>query len=180
MYSKKGDSARSAPVVPKLDENEHPVDWLERNLKYDPWENGTHYIAGIGFPNGYLEESRNTTGSFVFGACPDVETLLKDMLGAHKIKDMLRRTEENTIIFWHPDVTNAPRLFQSVIDDAPSLMNRSIYQAMAGPSDDRPWKGRPVSDLVQGIFCGHLNDENRKARRRLKYETPGEDDREQD
>jgi hypothetical protein len=180
MYFKKGDAHRPESVVPAL-ENEHPVDWLERNLKYDPWENGTHYVAGIGFPNGYWAEPRNTTGNFVFGACPDVDKLFKSISCAHSTIKMLRLTECDAIDFWYTagNIKNPPKLSRRVIDDAPSLMNRSIIQAMAGPSDNCSWQGRPVSTLVQRIYCDHLNDENRKVARELKYEIPAADDLEQ-
>jgi hypothetical protein len=172
-YSKKGESERPEPVVPKLKDNEHPLDWLERNLEYDLWEKGAHYVAGIGSPNGFQEESRNTGGRFVFGACPDFETLVQEMFQTRAVRDMLVQTEKNTINFWYSkaDIANPPRLYPEVIEEAKTLMGLSIQQALAGPSGPaKEWLGKPVSRLVRWIYCNHLNDRNKSVHRRQLLE----------
>lgn len=180
IYSKKSESERLEVVVPELRENQDPVFWLERNLKYDPWEKGKHYVAGIGFPNGFHEESRNIISNFVFGACPDFEKVVEEILQSRAVQQMLGRTRENNINFWYSkaDIANPPRLYPVVIEEAVALMGRSIQQALAGPSNlpsSRPteeWVGQPVSELVRRIYCDHLNNENRRVQRDLEHVIP--------
>jgi hypothetical protein len=183
MYSKKSESERPEFVVTDLGETEDPVDWLERNLPYDPWEKGNHYVAGIGFPNGFQEKSRNIVSNFVFGACPDFEKVVEAILRSRAVQQMLVRTQENNINFWYSkaDIANPPRLYSVVIEEAKTLMGRSIQQALAGPSNlpsHRPaeqWTGRPVAELVQRIYCDHLNNENRRVQRDLEHTIPMKD-----
>ncbi len=184
MYSKKSESEREEAVVPQLRENEHPVDWLERNLKYDPWETGAHYVAGISFPNGFQEEARNVSGGFLFGACPDFDGLVEDMFKTRGVEHMLHLTKENKIRFAFPgaDLETEPILYPEVIRVAKSIMGTAIQQALAGPGEPRgdkryeKWEGQPVSKLVWPIYCDHLNDYNRRESRRLLREVPFTDD----
>jgi hypothetical protein len=185
MYSKKEtESKRKEMMVPQLDDKKKdPVEWLERNLedlKYDPWETDARYVAGISVPNGYREEVRNITGKFVFGACPDVDGLLKDIFATREIRKLLEQTKANTIVFAHPDAGSDARLtlYPEVIEMRDTLMWRSIEQALAGPSKpyegdpQGKWVGQPVSELVRRIYCDHLNDYNRREWRQLKHEVP--------
>jgi len=183
MYSKEEKSEQHfEPVEQPLREKEDPVDWLERNLEYDPWENGAHYVAGIGAPNGFHEDPRNTHGAFVFGACPDFNGLVAELLGCHKIQDMLRQTEQNHITFWYrPAIKNPPQLYPEVIAEAETLMGLSIQQALAGPRRwSETWFGQEVSKLVRTIYCDHLNAFNKKVQRCKGHEGVLVDDHEVD
>jgi hypothetical protein len=181
MYSKKSEAERPDAIVPALTEKEHPVAWLERNLKnlkHDPWETSAQYVAGISFPNGCQDEAQNTTGEFVFGACPDFDHLVSEMFRDPDIKKMLALTTTNDITFWYTqgEIKEPPHLYPAVIDEAETLMGLAIQQALAGPGihpgnvDSEDWTGQPVSSWVRRIYCGHLNNRNKRESLLQKYE----------
>lgn len=169
-YSKK--SERPTPELPAdLPPDTDPVDWVERDLRVDPWETSDRYVAGISFPNGFwTAEPRNTAGDLIFGVCPDRDRVIEKLLRSHRIKDLLRATECNAIKFVFPDVGDAPPLDPEVIDEAPALMDNAIQQALAGPAKLDGWKGREVAEWVGMIFRDHLNNRNRWFYRQRKRE----------
>jgi len=163
-YSKKKD--RPEPELPaNLAKGTDPVDWLESHVKYDPWEQGEKYVAGISFPNGYWAvEPRNAAGDFVFGVCPDRNAIIEELFKSEEIVGLLRSTAANKISFvYHEKVTIAPSLEPEVQEEACSLMGIAIQQALAGPESLRGWKGKLVADRVNQLYCDHLNNHNRAA-----------------
>jgi hypothetical protein len=173
-YSKKGE--RLAGELPAaLEEDTDPVDWLERNIELDPWEQDKRYVSGISFPNGYWAiNPRNEAGDFLFGACPDRDVLTAELLASSEIKKMLSLTERNKIVFAFPG--NTPHLEPETIDERFTLMGLAIQQALAGPASLTDWTGHLVADFVTMRYRDHLNNFNRVVMRRRGRELPKDDD----
>lgn len=143
------------------------VQWLERNITIDPWENSERYVAGISRPHGYrADDPRNESGDFIFGACPDHKDIFEQLFASREIQDLLDMTENNTISFTPPG--KSAHLYQEVIDNRFSLMEVAIQQALAGPESLNEWQGRLVADFVSHRYRDHLNNANRKAARFAK------------
>lgn len=170
-YSKKGERpAREIPADWKTD----PVDWLERNIELDPWEQSEKYVSGISFPNGYWAEGpRNAAGDFLFGACPDREAITADLFASHEIKNLLAMTENNTIRFAFPG--QVPSLEPETIEQGTSMMGLAILQALAGPESLGEWTGRLVADFVSYRYRSHLNNFNRSLVRRADKEVSSDE-----
>lgn len=165
-YSKK--SGRLAGKIPAdLGSDVDDVQWLERHIIVDPWEQSERYVAGISAPHGYrADDPRNESGAFIFGACPDHKEIFAELFASQEIQDLLKMTEENTISFTY--VGKSAHLYQEVIDNRFSLMEVSIQQALAGPEFLDDWQGRLVADFVSHRYRDHLNNANRRAARFAK------------
>jgi hypothetical protein len=165
-YSKK--SGRIAGQIPAdLGNDIDHVQWLERNITIDPWEQSDRYVAGISRPHGYrADDPRNESGDFIFGACPDHKEIFEELFASQEIRELLQMTENNTISFTFGG--KSAHLFEEVIDNRFSLMEMSIQQALAGPESLDDWKGRLVADLVSRRYRDHLNNANREAARFAK------------
>lgn len=166
MYSKKGELDRKRLKVPELAKNE-PIEWLERNIKYDPWEKNRYFVAGISQPRGFLrDDPKNAAEGFVLGACADFDAMVAKLWESPEIKHLLVLTREGRLQFWREDkVDKPPRLYPTVKEECESMMGFAIHQALAGPArNSEEWIGEPVSKLVDWIYCGHLNNRNRQVR----------------
>jgi hypothetical protein len=166
QFSHKPEEERGLPVVPadELGPDGDPLAWLDRNVKYDPWETGTRLVAGISRPHGYgRDDSRNSAGDFFMGACPDFDGIARELLESDYIKTLLRLTENDTIVY----APLAPRripLHREVKDAAGALMWVSVRQALAGPRRGcAEWVGRPVEKWVDLVYQDHLNECNKAA-----------------
>jgi hypothetical protein len=162
------ESGRIAGQIPAdLGNNIDHVQWLERNITIDPWEQSNRYVAGISRPYGYrADDPRNESGDFIFGACPDHKEIFEELFASQEIQELLQMTENNTISFTFGG--KSAYLSEDVIADRFSLMEVSIQQALAGPESLDDWKGRLVADLVSRRYRDHLNNANRQAVRFAK------------
>lgn len=175
-YSKKSEEERPLPEVPRLEEDRDPVEWLEQNADYDPWEKNARLVAGISQPHGFLSDNpRNSAGDLILGACPDFDGLVGELWTSGETQRLLDETKEGRIVFWNrAKVQNPPRLYPEVIEDCEALMGISIQQALAGPRrSPEKWIGQPVWRLLGLIYRDHLNERNRVVHRRLGHEVDG-------
>jgi len=177
QFSHRPEEERGLPMVPadKLGADGDPRAWLDRNVKYDPWETGTRLVAGISYPHGYArDDPRNSADDFFLGACPDFDGIAAELMESDHIKTLLRLTENDTIVY----APLAPRripLHQDVKEAARQLMWISVRQALAGPRERcAEWVGEPVEKWVALVYQDHLNGCNKAAWSRQESETKGQ------
>ncbi len=176
-YTKKTlEKEEVASNLPEFNDLEEAEANLEAAQVYDPWEKGQHYVAGISYPRGYLEllagNPRNAEIDYVLGVCPDFKAAQDELLISTEVKEFLEMTQKGTIAFWKRGAPKQrPRLHERTKEAATGLMLLSVRQALAGPRMfSREFQGRPVSKLVEYLYCDHLNNENRKNSRIPKEE----------
>jgi hypothetical protein len=176
-YSKKTlEKEEIESKLPELDDQDDVESELEAAPVYDPWEKGQYYVAGISYPRGYLRlllsNPRNAEIDYVIGVCPDFKATRDELRMSAKIEDLLEKTRKGTIAFWKPGAPDQrPHLYEETKEAAPELMMLSVHQALAGPREfSKEWQGRPVWQLVEHLYCSHLNNHNRKISRTPREE----------
>jgi hypothetical protein len=156
-----------APCLPKQFTPEaDPIEWLEQNLEYDPWEEGARFVAGISLAKqDFNSKAANLANGLLLGTCLDLNRITEALMENDTvIQEMLGMTEKNTILFSNPASPRGPlRLGDEVIRNRYSLMFLSIQQALAGPPAFEGWIKRPVADRVSMIYGSHLDHCNRKG-----------------
>lgn len=163
-------SGHRIPIVPKLERNENPIDWLEAHEEYDRWGSRSKLVAGISQPSGLSRDSPSNrrAGALILGVCPDVDGIVNEIWHSEGIQSLLNKTHENRIIV-SGHLKSTQQLLPEVIDAASAVMGLSIQQALAGPlNSPEQWIGRPVWQLASLIYKNHLSSLDRAARRRSR------------
>jgi hypothetical protein len=162
--------------LPELDDLDDIESKLEAAQLYDPWEKGQNYVAGISYPRGHLQRlvsnPRNTEVDYVIGVCPDFKAIRDELSTSADVERLLEMTRRGTIAFWkHGAPKQRPHLYEEAKEAAPELMMLSVRQALAGPQVfSKKWQGKPVWELVEHVYCNHLNNRNRKISRTPREE----------
>jgi len=178
---KKGPVARRRLLarLQKGSNNDRAIIRRVEALPNDLWESGRFLTAAISapeMPHGNLDAqvSWKIKARLVLGTCRDFHACESELFNSDRVSELLQLTEQNRIRFWSRKAkpTSLPRLFQEVIDEAPSLMLLSIRQALAGPhAHCGSYVGKPVIVKVSQIYRGHLNNRNRQVSRNIHQES---------
>jgi hypothetical protein len=176
--SKKGALDRPAATHQTLDSPAALIAWLE-HLPFDYWEKGNYLTAGVSepdlafMPNDQVRNVRRQ-GLFVFGWCTDFQRCEQALFCTQAVQRLLRQTAAGTIRFWRFGLkfkNEPPRLRDEVKQEATSLVMLAIRQALAGPHEESArWLGQPVTEKVDQLFRGHLNNRNRLLTRNRRSE----------
>lgn len=144
------------------------IDWTERQ-SFDYWETDDYLTAGLSFPDSLMlrdsKAQRVFNPVYAHGVCDKIEDYFRQLLISEESQSLLKQTRDRSIPFWSlsAKLGEIPYLSDSTIDRAEVLLERSIYQALAGPFEEsEKWFGRPVMDMVDKLYRDHLNDINRR------------------
>jgi len=156
---------------PVLQSGDDPYAWIEER-PHDFWEtDSTRLVAGSFLQENSMPpgEPRNelARGMMLFGVCADAEACIALLESDEKVQRLLDLTESGRLRLGHPDAQHHSggdlRPYPAVRERAFEVMHLSLRQALAGPpKDDAKWIGRPVVDLVDDIFCAHMNNLNKQ------------------
>ncbi len=149
--------------------------WLE-TAPFEYWETRSGCLtAGISRPEcERLEASRDARkNSFtLMGVCADFDKYKAFLENSEKVRMLRSKTQQGTIRFSYVDpaktgLGKSPKLYKNLVEEALCYLDISIMQALAGDKDSSRWSGRPVVDLIDEIYREHLNNANRRERRRM-------------
>ena len=188
-YWRKGDAARPDPLLERFEDDRAVRDWIEHQLRCDWWEkSGEILTAGISDPAAPMVEEVDIrdfgkSGYITLGISDEppedlFNTLWSDPDHVHSLP---LRARKDKLKFWHPGASGySPTLFED-IDEAVILdcLKASVWQALSGPAprekkSEAAWSGEPVVELVEEIFCKHLNNLNRRTSHDHENERPAD------
>jgi hypothetical protein len=165
--SRKGEMERADPASASFVTPEALIQWIEA-LPYDFWEKGNYLTAGLSEPElpfmvGAVRNMQKQS-LLVFGVCGSARACEEALFASPEARRLLKTTETGTLRFWPTEVEFAvpparadERLYDEVKAESPSVLWLAIRQALAGPHEESlQWKGHPVMEKVQHIYCGHL------------------------
>ncbi len=144
------------------------IEWTEAQT-FDYWETGNYLTAGISLPDELNIRDPDARRIFnqpsTHGVCRNLKEYFHLLRFSEESQQLLKQTYDRTIPFWSlsAKLGDLPYLRDNTIEKADKLLDRSIYQALAGPpKDSDKWFGRLVMDFVSELYKDHLNDINRR------------------